>query len=362
MTKKLISLLLALTMVFASVVPVAADDPNPNAAVRIQEFSYQDVIDPDITDDTGIPDVPSTGIDVHLAIRSHLINAAGIDRDYFTVHLDPSDCTTVYDAHNNAHSICYLNNVISVAAADNSWLSVNCSLENIPTGQALYVSGVSDSNVANGMFFVPLVYSGTARPKNGTNIGPTRLNSYNGWMFQVNNQFIQLHASDYPDPQDYDPSIYGPLGTSLEQTYIFDGDYIDLNFCNANYAIDSTNWTRITDVVYDSSQHTLSFTVQVAGNYYDNTNHDWWIVSDYEPMESTPLTVYIDNISPGYSVTTNTDGEATITNINLSNGSHTIYIPAGYVTYYTKKIGSITYYYQLPYTTTKTAPFTVPSN
>lgn len=347
MTKKLITLLLALTMVFACAVPVTADTTYPGSYV--QSYTYQDA------SAVGFPTVPSTGIDVKVAIRSLVINGSGIDREYFNVHIDQTDSTELV-IENTSYYVCYVGDVLKKAASDNSWLTFYNSSHAVVTGPSDYVYGVNDSNVGT-TIFQPIIYLTTAtQPKNATSIGPTRLKTYNGWMFRIDGMFPLLNSSDYPSGYDY--TTYGPLGASLEQAYVSNGDYIDLNFCNSNVGVDSTNWTAVKNVSYSGT--TLTFDVLVSNSYYDSSNNYYWMISDYEPAEytsSNPLTVYIDGSS--YSITTTSSGTGTITGLSLSSGTHSIFIPAGYVTYYWKTISGTTYNYYLPYTTGITAYFTI---
>jgi hypothetical protein len=144
---------------------------------------------------------------------------------------------------------------------------------------------------------------------------------YNGWMFRVNDKFTMLNAADYP--AGWDPTTDGPVGAAINQAYVENGVTVDLYFANADQTTTATQYERFESASYSGSTLTAQITTSVA--YNDLSNNYWWTVTNFAPLASTTVSVYIDgNTANTYTLTTDSSGNISITGLTLPAGTHSL--------------------------------------
>ena len=313
MTKKLITLLLALTMVFACAVPVMADE---------QTITHQD---PTLEQPVSSAHPTETGtFTVYLSVGSYSLYGGStnyvIERQYYPVTMGADGVTDKY----------YVSDVLANAISQYPWLSLYYYTGTIISGTPPYVYQLSDTSVFNNYKF--------------GHLGTT--SDYNGWMFRINGQFRLINSSEIPAGNS------APYGASITQAYVNAGDRIDLVLCNANNDAYSTHWTLIDNITY--TNNVLNFYIVSSDSYYDSNND--WQIGNYETADNFSCTVYVDGVAHTITTDANGKGSITFTGTNvLSAGTHKIYFPAGLGNY--RNYSGL--YVQFPYMTSVTVPFIV---
>ena len=171
MTKTLITLLLALTMVFACAVPVMAINAsdqivNPDTGEITYQASYTQLpLENAPTDDDGLT--------VYLTIQSDSVNDQYITRYYYPVYMSTTDYS---------NGVCFVGDVLRKASSYYNWLDFySAGPTLLPGGPTDNVYGVSDSLVNSGnTVFAPV----------------TSIDYMNGWRFKINGKYVYLNSSD----------------------------------------------------------------------------------------------------------------------------------------------------------------------
>ena len=291
MTKKLITLLLALTMVFASAVPVMALS---NTSATYQQDK--------------IADAPSVEgqFTVTLSIHGDIVDNDGpIERHDYIVNMGAVNAEDVY----------FVSDVLEAAETQFSWLSFNYAHHGFDPQPLNYVNAVYDSGVST-IDFAPIT---------DFSYPMTLMNYRNGWMFRVNKQYPILHPDDVP--LGWDESVSGKPGASIKQAYIQANDHIDLYFANT---YDNPNSTR-TVILEEFSRTDDSITIKGWNSRSFYNSNDKWIIYDYSaiPSNSGTFTFKVD----GVSVTKSFGIGGKVTFDDLEPGTHTIELMPTYTTY-----------------------------
>ena len=280
MTKKLITLLLALTMVFACAVPsFATVVPTENSAssyVQGAASNYEQ-------DGTFV---------VYLDIYSGIYDSEGPINTVYTVTMGTETATsatyTVADVLTQAH-------------AQNSNLSFNVLIPY--SGHDSWLQSVTDTSVSTTSFeAMPLYY--------------TTNTYYCAWMYRINGYipyFTHTNTSGQTVTE----------GCTITDAYVTPGDVVNLYYCNAynrNFA------TKPRAVVmesssFDTNSETYSATLQVlqCELWLDDINDTEWTIADWSALANKTLNILIDGVST--SITTDDYGKFTID--GLSSGDHT---------------------------------------
>ena len=275
MTKRFITLLLALTMVFACAVPVMADDDLPDGSyIQGDEEDYE--IEGEFT--------------VTLTIQSHKVSSHGpICYYYLPVTLgeeDESDFFTVAD-------------VLDAAADQYTNLSfLNGSLE--PMHQGSYLYAVQDTDVWTDPFTVQSFYqSGTT--------------CYYGWMFRINGMIPMVNAS---------------TGALLNQAYVQENDNITLYFATIE---SETVATRSTKIMYLGSYNGVQYFRLIESHCYASSGTGGWTITDYDYLANESVTIVVDGYTNNPITYTGTTNDYGIIGFTSISGTHTIELRPKYV-------------------------------
>lgn len=317
--KKILTLVLALAMIFACSVPAWAlsDTSSTYTQSAIEDASES----------------PSS-MTVYLSIQSDYVGGYAIDRGYYTVSMASSDYTD---------GVCRVGDVLRKAASTYSWLKFyNSSGTYLSGGPSDYVYGVADTTVNSGnTIFTPL----------------TSINSRVGWMFRVNRKYVLLDSEDYP--YGYSVSDSGPCGAAIEEAIVNSGDKIDLYYANAGDSSYCTNKIYIEPIVNSSGKYGIK--IWSSYSWYDTQANNWYWHIDtngttsapsYAIVPSTSFSISVDGTTATY--TTNSSGNIYFSNLTSGSGSHTIKVYPTY-TYYSD--GTI--YYGVPKYTGMSVSFTL---
>lgn len=291
MTKKLITLLLALTMVFACAVP---------------SFALSDLNSSDTQDALSAATASPSSMTVYLSVQSDRINGYYINRGYYTVNMTSSD-------YSRSDGVCVVGDVLRKAATTYSWLNFFDSSYNVlPNGPTGYVFAISDTSVNYGSTIFDASTSAS-----------TRL----GWMYRVNRKYQLLDSSDYPEG--YDVSTSGPCGAALETTIVESGDKIDLYYADAYSSSSCTKKTYI-EPVYKSGKYGIRvyasyiwFDTHANGDFlYIDTTSKTATIHQYALVKNTSFSVTVDGTTTTY--TTDSSGIFYPSGLTSGSGSHTI--------------------------------------
>ncbi len=309
MTKKLITLLLALTMVFACAVPSFATSVRPGTYNQAASTN---------------PPTVSGQFTVTLNIVSDTIGSVVIKRTNLPVTLgsssSPATTYTVAD-------------VLYAASTQYSWLSIykNANLDPF-TNTSTFVYGVKDTAQGNTVFAPDF----------------TNLTKFRGWLYKINGQYPLLNAIDIPS--DHNVSTEGPCCAKVHEAYVVAGDVIDLYFGDSTASESTATRTMyITDANYNASSNMLTVAVASAYSWDEEITEDilyYWHVTDndkynYNPITSQKVYMKVDN---SQSYVTITNGTITKSGVTLSPGDHTIELVTVYSAWYT--LGGV--YYKFP--------------
>ena len=289
MTKKLITLLLALTMVFACAVPVVAVSNNSSGTYT----------------QTTIPTVDGT-FSVKLNIQGYGIDDGTTTYNpiqQFNLDVDMGSA----DAIDASYTVEDVLNAAAIQYAD--ILAFNIITDD-DHGQYLY--GVKDINAD--MWFVPKAV------KNGTKT------YFCGWMFRINGQMPMLNSTD---------------GASIDEAYVGENYVVDVFYANP-YDINYS--TAFTQVIYDTitSSGAKRFQVLYSNCYYAN-NNTTFTVTNFAPAAYQSIQVIVDGTT--LNVTTNSNGKFALS--GLSSGTHTMKVVFDVYNTFTDAMDS-TVYYDIP--------------
>ena len=286
MTKKLITLLLALTMVFASAVPVMA--------VGINTPGYTSTS----------PTLESGEFYVKLNIQGCSID----DGNNITGPIQAINLNVKMGTE-NASSTYTVKDVLTNAASQHSdILDFNMVYT---TNHGWYLSGIEDVNDE-------VWYNAKALKNPEINPNPTY---FCGWMFRINGQIPMYNSTD---------------GASLDQAYIKRNDIIDFYYANP---YDPDYSTAFTQVIYDSA--TSKFQFLYSDLYIENGEEDWTIM----PYAVAPYQNIYVSVDGGNYLYRYTDQNGQFSIANLSSGEHTIRVIVNWYNVFTDyEDSSIEYY------------------
>ena len=187
--------------------------------------------------------------------------------------------------------VCYVSDVLEKVNDGNIGISfVNAFGNPLPKPyQNIY--GIIDSTVNSGnTTFAPVL----------------SLNNYNlrnGWRFRVNKMFPLLDSADYPATSpDFNPQYDYPVGATISQAYVEDGDYIDLYFADTTSNAISTTMTYIPG--FSCNTTTIGIYLYGSNDYYDTITigegddeetHYPWVINSFTPITSGTYQVRIGN-------------------------------------------------------------------
>ena len=300
-TKRLVTVVLALMLVFALAAPAMA--------MSDTSASYTQVAL------TNAPTITGT-FTIYLSIDSSNIYNNNTEDEYeihrykLPVTMGTAGVTKTY----------YVSDVLVEAMNDYPALSFTDSSGNEIISTSSYVYGVTDSDVDSTISFHPL----------------TDINYRNGWMFRIDGKYPILNSADWISGW---TSANGPCGAAINQAYLTQsGQTIEFYFADASSSALATKTVCIDSHSYDSSAKKLTLTFYQSNSWYDSATN-YWNINNYSVLASSSIWVKIDNGSMR-TLSTNASGQATISNITLSSGSHTITILPQYNNYIN---GSYTY-------------------
>lgn len=222
---------------------------------------------------------------VTLSIQSDKVDSTGpISRLYYTVEMGTDGITDSFT----------VSDVLNAAQAKYNWLTFYSS-SNTPLHVDYFVYGVQDSSVSTTEMFTPV------------NVSLNGSTAYCGWMFRVNGMIPM--ASN------------GTTGLLMNQTYVKDGDHIDLYY--ASIDADSATVSTVLEA-YAQSGNTVYF--MVYGSTVTDEGVNGWDVSNYSYYANK--TIYIKYDGTLYSATTNSYGIFGLSNV--SSGIHTVELVPDY--------------------------------
>lgn len=230
---------------------------------------------------------------VYLSISSNRVNGQYIHRYNLPVSMGASGMNKTY----------YVSDVMVAAQNQYSWLTVQGLSNN-------YINGIIDSTIGTTVF------------------GPvTSYDYYNGWMFRINGKYPLLNQADWPSGW---TSTMGPCGAAINQAYVTAGQKIDF------YHADTMNTTRATHSFKNDpvsySNGVLNTKLYSSYSYFDASNNYKWIIKNYSLVKSKTFQVMIDG-SISKTIVCDSSGNAKVTGLSLSSGSHTIEILPQFVTF-----------------------------
>lgn len=289
-TKKIITLVLALALIFA----LAA----PSFAVFGNTACYeQNALD-------NVPTITGT-FTVYLTFISETRNGSYIGRYDLPVYMGASGVTDEY----------YVRDVLLAAQSQYSdWLTLYGNAYTVLTGSSTALVGVKDSDVSSTTIFGPVLsYSGR-----------------NGWMFRIDNKFPLLDPADWPTDPDHPENDYteedGPLGATIEQAYVQPNQHITFYFAEASSSSSATTYMKITSLNYNSNTKKLTINVSGSSSYYDTeANGFYWHISPFGSF-TAPYGFYIIINGSSYYLANLNSGSATLSNVSPSSGEITVEI------------------------------------
>lgn len=299
--KKIIAIVLAMMLAFA----LAA----PSFAMSDSSASYTQVAL------ANAPTITGT-FTIYLSIDSSYISNNYTEDDY-EIHRYRLPVTMGADGVTKTY---YVSDVLDEAMNDYPALSFTDSSGVEITETSGYVYGVIDSDVDSTISFHPL----------------TSINYRNGWMFRIDGKYPLLNSANWPDGW---TSTDGPCGAAINQAYLTEsGQTVEFYFADTSSSALATKTVCVDSHSYNASTKKLTLTFYQSNSWY-NSPSNYWNINNYSALESSSVWVKIDN---GYrrTLTTDSNGQVTISNVTLSSGSHTITIVPQYNTYL---IGSYTY-------------------
>lgn len=293
--RKLITLLLALTMVFACAVPsfatVAANQPVSGGMSKYVQGS----------DSTYYVSGTFT---VHLNIYS------GQDSGYGTINSTYDVAMGSSDAVDELYTV---EDVLDAAAASNNNLTFSISSN---TYHQSWLQGIKDSNVGYNHLFEAksLKYNSTTY--------------YCGWKFRINGMLPY-----------YTPSSGTAEGCLISNAYVTPGDTVDLYFANV---YNQTIATKVRKVVYVTPENESPYLQLLEAECYVPSGQTDWTLTNWAPVASQNVSIKVDGVNQ--TVATDNNGAFTC---SVSSGTHTFRFNTTTLQY-SYKVGTKTYYYQVP--------------
>ena len=241
------------------------------------------------------PDFSATGAGtVYLTILSNSVNGNYIARFNEAISIESND---------HAHDYCTVYEVLVEAHNDIPDLIFTIQSSTIPTGTSNAVVGVKDNSVSNSITFGPVL----------------SYDYYNGWMFRINNQFPLLNQADWPSGW---TASDGPIGASIEQAYVTNGQTITLYCADMKNSLRGTHYLMVDDCVRNGN--TLVLNLSASQSYYDASNSYYWVIDDFALVDDSvySFTVMVngDYKFAYYS----SDGVFTISGVTDTSGTVTI--------------------------------------
>ncbi len=292
MTKKLITLLLALTMVFACAVPSFAVTANSIPVVGGDSYYLQGSASSYAVTDA---------ITVHVYINSGTyqnsssVKYGPIDAVY-DVTLTPTQSTT-YSVEDVLYAI--NNSTTNTILFDMSTPD--------PTGShQSWLHGVKDTSINSSFWFAASTLYNGSTPY------------YCGWMFRINGNIPAYIATVNNEEK--------ILGYEIADAYVSDGDVINLyysNIYNHNFATKSDALVLTGTPTLSDNTYSATFKAMQCQCYKDEGDEDWTLVN-WSLLAGNNYEVLIDGVSYGTISTDGTTGCFTVT--GLSEGTHTIRI------------------------------------
>ena len=280
--RKLITLLLALTLIFASVVPVMA--------AQIDDPGYE------------IPNAVNGEIHVKLNIQGYSITSGGVTTGPIQQYnLD------VALGQANVDEAFTVKDVLTTADSDYS----NILDFNITTDSAhgYYLKGIKD--VSSGIWYEALPM------KKGSKT------YYCGWMFRVNEKIIMANSVN---------------GASIGEAYVKDGDVIDVFYANPYTSGDATLYQVVT---YNSALAKLQL---LMSKLYIPNGSSNWTINDFTEVASQYVRVYVDGTLDTNMLMTSSNGTFNVS--GTYTGEHMVRVvslSSAYQTFTDPSNSSITY-------------------
>lgn len=293
MTKKLITLLLALTMVFACAVQSFAVTANSIPVVGGDSYYLQGSASSYAVTDA---------ITVHVYINSGTyqpsssVNYGPIDDEY-DVTLTPTQSTTYT-----------VEDVLSALNLDTTnTLQFDMSTPDPNGAHQSWLHGIKDSSINSSFWFDARTLYYTKKPH------------YCGWMFRIN--------GNIPAYTETINGVEKVMGYEIADAYVSDGDVINLYYCNTynrSIATKPISLVLCSEPTFDESAGTYSATFKAMQcECYTPLGGTEWTLEPWSLYANKTFTIYIDDVSSG-SVTSDASGCFTVT--GLSAGNHTIRI------------------------------------
>lgn len=230
---------------------------------------------------------------VYLSISSNRVNGEYIRRFNLPVTMGTANSNRTY----------FVSDVMTAAQNQYVWLTVQGLNNN-------YINGIKDATIGNTVF------------------GPVAgYDNFNGWMFRINDKYPLLNQNDWPSGW---TSTMGPCGAAINQAYVTEDQKIDF------YHADTMNINRATHSFksdsFNYSGGTLNTKLYTSYSYFDMNNNYKWVIKKYSLVKRKSFQVRIDgNINK--SITCDSSGNAKVTGLSLSSGTHTIEILPQFVTF-----------------------------
>ena len=293
--KRILTVALALMLIFAMAAPSFAYTPPADAAY------YLSTTEPSL----------SVGDTVYVSILSNKVGSDYIS--YFNI-----------DVNIPTAGVYHVSDILNLLQNDNRYdLTFYTRPDEVLTGTAQYLYAVTDDNILD-LNNDPVVF------------GPN-YPEYDraGWMFRINDRF-PLIPSTHPDwPSGYNEDAKGPIGATIDQAYVQNGNYISLYFGLAQENEQTTTDMKVVSVSNDTVNERFYFAVTESTCYYDDDYPYYWNIGafghpNYQSIDvvlnNTPYTAY----AYGYS------GNNTwyrIYNCNAASGVNILEIIPDYDTY-----------------------------
>lgn len=308
-TKKILTLVLALALIFALAAPSFAivDDNQP--VYGQAPYYVQDTISDYYVSGT---------FTVYLSIYSGIYDSNGPIETVLAVPMGSANATnqlyTVEDV---------------LVAAHTYYPSYSFNIQhNVNTLMGYYASwlqGVSKSDIGSGVWFeaLPLHYNGNSTAYPG------------GWMFRVNGMIPFYIPSGSTNP----------IGCLISDAYVTANDVIDLYYDNI---YTQALATRVVTIQYVGDNNGApGFVALASQSYYTNAVGEDWHVTSWALLTNSSFTVKVGSNS--YDVST--DGYGYFELPASTHGTDIMFtsvpFPANYPITYND--GNITHYYRVPY-------------
>ena len=149
---------------------------------------------------------------------------------------------------------------------------------------------------------------------NNTNYGPSNDTiTYDGWCFRINGK-LPLESGTKDD---------NPLGSVISNTYLTNGDQINVYFDDLYDGVKENRFTKINSVTYDGSAMTVN--VKFAYDWFTPVTYAWHIY-DYDNYGLRAITVKLLDSTGDEKASGKTDANGNVA-LSISNlsGTYTVY-------------------------------------